>query len=60
MSRPPIKALESIQNYCKKTQCRRCYFGYRYKDPVDYVGCMLQDNNPCDWQIPKEDENERS
>ena len=51
MSRPPIKAMESIKKYCEKTQCRRCYFGMHYAatSSMDYVGCKLQDKNPCDW-----------
>lgn len=61
MSRPPIKAIESIKNYCEKTQCRRCVFGIREKN-YDYVGCRLKETTPCDWDIPieKEAENEES
>ena len=54
MSRPPLKALESIKNYCEKTQCRRCAFGERdhgLSDDIDYVGCKLQMENPCDWKV---------
>ena len=47
MSRPPKKAIEQIKNYCEKTQCRRCAFGIT--DNYDYVGCSLQEVNPCDW-----------
>lgn len=52
--KPPIKALEQIHNYCVKTQCRRCAFGVRevhYSADIDYVGCYLQHQNPCDWEI---------
>ena len=53
--RPPIKAIEQIRNYCERTQCRKCIYGKRetiYSDSVpDYVGCKLQMNNPCDWEI---------
>lgn len=47
MSRPPIKAMESIKNYCEKTQCRRCVFGTNTAD--NYVGCKLLENPPCNW-----------
>ena len=57
MSRPPIKAIESIKNYCEKTQCRRCVFGKREEIGYDdYVGCQLQESNPCDWEMDKEEE----
>jgi len=56
MSRPPMKAIESIKNYCEKTQCIRCVFskreeryGYRWK-------CKLQENIPCDWETDKGEE----
>ena len=57
MSRPPMKALESIKNYCEKTQCRRCVFGkkYYYGD-ADYIGCYLQDTVPCEWNMTEEGE----
>ena len=60
MSRPPIKALEQIKNYCEKTQCRRCVYGETeyIGEHDEYIGCYLQHNNPCDWEIRKE-ENER-
>ena len=54
MSRPPMKALESIKKYCEKTQCRRCAFGERENTPyddLDFVGCKLQQDVPCDWEI---------
>lgn len=51
MSRPPIKAMESIKNYCEKTQCRRCVFGYDVNRDGHYVACKLMDKNPCDWDI---------
>jgi len=51
MSRPPIKALESIKNYCEKTQCRRCVFGRPRDDDYHYVECALLDKAPCDWDI---------
>lgn len=60
MSRPPIKAIESIRRYCEKTQCRKCVFGIREEIGYDdYVGCELQQNNPCDWRID-EDELQRN
>lgn len=49
MSRPPIKALESIKNYCEKTQCRRCVFGFEERALNNYVGCRLMETTPCDW-----------
>ena len=49
MSRPPIKALESIKNYCEKTQCRRCAFGHTVDVDTHYVECLLLDTTPCDW-----------
>ena len=51
MSRPPMKALEQIKRYCEKTQCRRCVFGERDETEYenDYVGCILQQSTPCDW-----------
>lgn len=56
MSRPPMKAIESIKKYCEKTQCRRCDFGVREDIGYDdYVGCMLQENNPCDWELRGEE-----
>ena len=58
MSRPPFKALESIKNYCEKTQCRRCVFGMKYDDNIDYVGCKLQEMNPCDWEYEREADND--
>lgn len=54
MSRPPIKALESIKNYCEKTQCRRCVFGHTVDLATHYVDCLLLDTTPCDWNIPIE------
>lgn len=53
MSRPPMKALEQIKRYCEKTQCRRCVFGDKSEisDDLDYVGCKLQQNCPCEWKI---------
>lgn len=60
MSRPPIKAIESIRRYCEKTQCRKCVYGIREEIGYDdYVGCELQQNNPCDWRID-EDELQRN
>ena len=56
MSRPPMKALEQIKNYCEKTQCRRCVFGETdrsYNCDIDFVACKLQMTNPCDWVIEK-------
>ena len=62
MSRPPIKALESIKKYCEKTQCRRCAFGHTVDGASHYVDCLLLDATPCDWDIElnlhKEAENE--
>ena len=55
MSRPPLKALESIKRYCSKTQCRKCVFGERTtiysNSDTDYVACYLQMHNPCDWAV---------
>lgn len=56
MSRPPIKAMESIKNYCEKTQCRRCMFGVTCDDDYHYVECTLLEVAPCDWDIPIENE----
>ena len=56
MSRPPIKAVEAIKNYCEKTQCRRCFFGEVEKiGDLYYVGCQLQMFNPCEWQTERKD-----
>jgi hypothetical protein len=58
MSRPPIKALEQIKKYCEKTQCRRCVFGERddtLRDDLDFVGCKLQQDVPCNWEIEERD-----
>lgn len=62
MSRPPIKALESIKNYCEKTQCRRCVFGFEEKALHNYVGCRLMETTPCDWDTDPlgEDKNDYS
>ena len=55
MSRPPKKAIESIKNYCEKTQCRRCVFGDLHDGyGENYVGCKLQDTNPCDWETEED------
>lgn len=54
MSKPPLKALQSIKAYCEKTQCRRCAFGDRMTSDVDYVACALQEQNPCDWDVDGE------
>lgn len=57
MSRPPIKAVETIKNYCEKTQCRRCVFGEVEKiGDLDYVGCQLQMSNPCEWETERKEE----
>ena len=57
MSRPPIKAVEAIKNYCEKTQCRRCFFGKVEKiGDLDYVGCQLQMSNPCEWETERKEE----
>ena len=57
MSRPPIKAVEAIKNYCEKTQCRRCAFGEVEKiGDWDYVGCQLQMSNPCEWETERKEE----
>lgn len=58
MSRPPIKAMEAIKNYCEKTQCRRCVFGKTVDYNDHYVSCLLVETNPCDWKIEKEAEND--
>ena len=52
--KPPMKALEQIKNYCEKTQCRSCVFGDTYNN--GYVGCILLEKAPCDWDIKKEEE----
>lgn len=58
--RPPIKAIEQIKNYCERTQCRKCIYGVRDNNyDIDYVGCKLQRDNPCDWEI-EENKNENS
>lgn len=62
MSRPPIKAMGAIKNYCEKTQCERCAFGKtvdRYSDHY-YVTCLLGETIPCDWEIEKETENDKT
>ena len=57
MSRPPIKSVEAIKNYCEKTQCRRCVFGEQeIIAGTDYVACKLQMTNPCDWYSEENDE----
>lgn len=56
MSRPPMKAVEQIKNYCNKTQCRRCAFGIVEdcgEEHGNYVGCDLQYTNPCDWDTDR-------
>lgn len=57
MSRPPKKAIEQIKNYCEKTQCRRCAFGY-YNPNENYVYCQLMEEPPCDWNTEKGEQNE--
>ncbi len=56
MSRPPIKAMAAIKNYCEKTQCRRCVFGYKYNDNL--VACRLLESTPCDWEVADKESNE--
>lgn len=57
MSRPPIKAITAIKNYCEKTQCRRCVFGVEDKTiSNNYVGCRLLETTPCDLEIGEEEE----
>lgn len=56
MSRPPVKALESIKKYCEKTQCRRCVFGRTRDDDYHYVECTLLEVAPCDWVIERSEE----
>jgi len=57
MSRPPMKAVEAIKNYCEKTQCRKCVFREIEKiGDLDYVACQLQMANPCDWEIERKEE----
>lgn len=56
MSRPPIKAITAIKNYCEKTQCRRCVFGFEYSDNL--VACRLLETTPCDWEVDKEADEE--
>jgi len=59
MSKPPIKAITAIKNYCEKTQCRRCVFGFEVRAMQNYVGCRLLETPPCNWDIPdKEVEDE--
>lgn len=58
MSRPPIKAMESIKNYCEKTQCRRCLFGRSRDDDYHYVECTLMEVTPCDWVIERRSDEE--
>ena len=57
MSRPPKKAIEQIKNYCEKTQCRRCVFGY-YNPSENYVYCRLMEDPPCDWDVEGSEQNE--
>lgn len=60
MSRPPMKAVEAIKNYCEKTQCRKCVFAEPQKiGDLDYVACQLQMSNPCEWEIEGEEECEQ-
>lgn len=56
MSRPPIKAITAIKNYCEKTQCRKCCFGFEEKALRNYVGCRLMETTPCDWDIAENEE----
>lgn len=61
MSRPPLKALEQIRNYCNKTQCRQCIFVVHERllhDDLDVVGCRLQASTPCDWKMSHDECNE--
>ena len=53
MSKPPMKAVEQIKNYCEKTQCRRCAFCelIQIDEYTDYGMCMLQMSNPCEWEL---------
>ena len=48
------ESVRADKNYCEKTQCRRCVFGEKAEmlsDDLDYVGCKLQQNCPCEWKI---------
>lgn len=60
MSRPPRKAMESIKNYCNKTQCRNCIYGEAdaYPERRNYTRCVLVEDIPCDWSFPEGVNNE--
>lgn len=53
MSRPPMKAVEQLSNYCDKTQmCDSCAFSYKvYNDHGFYIHykCYLNELRPDQW-----------
>lgn len=52
MSRPPLKAVKQLQNWCRKTEsCRKCPF-MREANPEAWIfqdQCVLNEYMPYDW-----------
>ena len=53
MSRPPMKAVEQLSNYCDKNPlCDSCAFSYKvYNDQGFYINykCYLNELRPDQW-----------
>lgn len=48
---PPARAIAEIQRYCENTNCRQCFFAYRYPDDERYQACLLQHVTPGNWKF---------
>ena len=52
MSRPPMKAVDQLKNYCSKRMCNTCVFSYKaYNDAGFYIHfkCYLNELSPYQW-----------
>jgi hypothetical protein len=70
MSRPPLKAVKQLQNWCSKTRCRKCPFMGK-ANPNAWIftdHCVLHEYMPdgwvdeleCIWAIKKEVKDEQT
>ena len=51
MSKPPIKAAESIKKYCeKRKECHKCVFA-RLDEQWNVTRCRLHEELPLNWEI---------
>lgn len=51
MSRPPLKAVKQLQNWCCKTACHNCPFvrEANYNAWISSDQCVLHEQMPYDW-----------